>query len=95
MQSKFNLTKEMVLLAVDRAISPDSNYINDQVQRMHAAHVRSGGKGFPPRTDLVLARLNALVADGKLTKSKFTNGYYGYSWSITDAGRSALAKEGK
>lgn len=84
------LTKEMVLLAVKKAVSPDSAYVNDEVQKMHRDHVYAGGKGFPPRTSLVLARLNALAADGMLEKSRFTNGYYGYRWTITPAGRAAL-----
>ena len=88
--NKFSLTKEMVLQAVSRAISPDSNYIGDQVSRMHRAHVSAGGIGYPPRTSLVLSRLNALAADGLLNKSDFTNGYYGYRWDITPAGRAAL-----
>lgn len=90
-RAPFHLTKEMVLLAVQRAISPDSTYINDQVQRMHRDHVKSGGKGYPPRTDLVLSRLNALAKDGLLEKSTYTNGYYGYHWTITPAGRLALS----
>lgn len=87
---QFKLTKDMVLLAVANACSPDSAYINDEVSKMHRAHVRSGGKGFPPRTSLVLARLNSLAADGLLTKSRFTNGYYGYHWGFTPAGRATL-----
>ncbi len=92
----FRLTPEMVLLAVSKAVSPDSAYINDEVQKMHHDFVRRGGKGFPPRADLVLARLNALAAKGFLEKSTFTNGYYGYRWRITSAGRAALSsgKEG-
>lgn len=86
----FKLTKEMVLLAAKRAVSPDSAYINDEVQKMHRDHVYGGGKSFPPRTSLVLARLNALAADGVLEKSRFTNGYYGYRWTITEASRKAL-----
>lgn len=86
----FTLTKGMVLQAVAKAISPDSTYINEQVQRMHADHISAGGKGFSPRTDLVLARLNALASDGLLIKSRFPNGYYGYRWTITPAGRAAL-----
>ena len=88
--NKFRLTKEMVLVAVSRAVSPDSNYIGDQVSRIHRAHVSAGGIGYPPRTSLVLSRLNALAADGLLNKSAFTNGYYGYRWEFTPAGRAAL-----
>lgn len=88
----FKLTKEMALLAVSQAISPDSAYINDQVAKMHRAHIAAGGKGFNPRTDLVLSRLNALAKDGMLTKSMFPNGYYGYRWTITDVGRQALSE---
>lgn len=84
------LTKEDVLLAVRSACSPDSAYINDEVQKMHRAHVASGGTGHAPRVSLVLSRLNALAADGLLEKSQFTNGYYGYRWTITPAGRLAL-----
>lgn len=87
----FRLTKDMVLAAVAKAVSPDSAYINDEVQKMHRSHVASGGKGFPPRTSLVLSRLNSLTVDGLLEKSRFTNGYYGYRWSITPSGRDALA----
>lgn len=84
------LTKERVLLAVSKACSPDSGYINDEVHRMHRLDVKTGGKGHPPRTSLVLSRLNALVDDGMLEKSHVPNNYYGYRWTITPAGRAAL-----
>lgn len=90
---KFQLSKDMVLLAVSKAISPDSAYINDEVSKMHRAHVGAGGTGHAPRVGLVLARLKALAADGLLEKSGFPNGYYGYRWELTAAGRSALTKE--
>lgn len=79
---KFLLSKEMVLAAVSSAISPDSAYINDEVNKLHRAHIASGGKGQAPRGSLVLARLNALAVDGLLAKSAFPNGYYGYRWDI-------------
>ncbi|MGB6087750.1 hypothetical protein [Parvibaculum sp.] len=89
------LTKAQVLRCVDSAVSPDSAYINDEVQKMHRANIASGGIGHTPRVGLVLARLNSLAADGLLEKSAFTNGYYGYRWTITPAGRSALTQEGE
>jgi len=88
--SGVKLTKADVLKAVSKAISPDSTYINDEVQKMHRDHVKAGGTGHPPRVSLVLARLNALAADGMLEKSAFTNGYYGYRWTITPSGLQAL-----
>lgn len=91
----FRLTKEMVLIATKNACSPDSAYINDEVQKLHRSHIKSGGSGFAPRTDLVLARLNALAADGLLTKSRLTNGYYGYRWEFTTAGLAALQALGE
>jgi hypothetical protein len=90
MGKEVKLTKARLLLAVSKAISPDSTYINDELQRMHRADVVAGGKGFPPRVGLVLSRLNALAADGMLEKSVFPNGYYGYRWTITPSGRAAL-----
>jgi len=87
------LTKDRVLLAVSKACSPDSAYINDEVHRMHRDDVKAGGKGQPPRTSLVLSRLNALVADGMLQRSLLPNGYYGYRWTITHAGRAALGAQ--
>jgi hypothetical protein len=88
----FRLTREMVLKAVVSACSAYSAYINDEVLIMHRAHIKGGGMGSPPRTSLVLSRLNALAADGLLEKSEFTTGYYGYRWSLTETGRKALAE---
>lgn len=88
------LTKLEVLVAVDRAISPWSNYIGDQVHRAHKARVESGGVGHSPTAALILRRLNELASDGMLLKSKFTQGYYGYRWDITPAGRSLLSPKG-
>jgi hypothetical protein len=86
------LTKSDVLTAVAKAVRPDSIYIIDQVQRQHDAAVRAGGSGHAPTSALVLRRLKALAADGLLMQSAGTNGYYGYRWDITDAGRAALAE---
>lgn len=84
------LTKDEVLMAVSKAFSPDSIYIIDQVQRQHAEAVRAGAIGHAPSNALVLRRLKALAVDGLLLQSDGTNGYYGYRWDITAAGRTAL-----
>lgn len=88
--SKFVVTEETVLRCVAKAVSPDSIYINDEVCREHSAHVKAGGTGHAPRTSLVLRRLRSLAAKGFLEESRFTSGYYGYKWTITEAGREAL-----
>lgn len=79
------LTKEMVLSAVDKACNPSTNYIRDQLRRENQT-------GFSPA--LVLSRLKALEADKLLTRSRYPNGYYGYTWKFTEAGRAALPAKG-
>ena len=86
------LTKEEVLRAVASAKEPNSYRINEEIALAHDASVRAGGKGYPPRTDLVLRRLRSLERDGLLKASAFSCGYYGYGWDITPAGRAALAQ---
>lgn len=88
--SQFVVTEEMVLRCVTRAVSPYSTYINDEVRREHSRHVAAGGTGHVPRTSLVLRRLRSLAAKGFLEESRFADGYYGYKWTITEAGREAL-----
>ena len=87
----FRLTREMVLLAAERARAPYSTYIHDHVLRMHDAHISAGGTGYPPRSSLVLARLSSLARAGLLDRSWFATGNYGYRWDITDASRKVLA----
>ncbi len=84
------LPKTVVLNAVRTAVSPWSAYVNDEVQRWHAKNVRNGGTGHPPTSQLILRRLRSLVADGCLTQSPLRRGYYGFRWTITDAGKTAL-----
>ena len=83
-----------VLAAIPRAAGPWSNYIIDRLQRDHARRVALGGTGHPPSAALVLRRLKKLETMGHVTRSQFTNGYYGYRWDITDAGHAALPKVG-
>lgn len=83
-----------VLAAIPRAAGPWSNYIIDQLQRDHNKRVAAGGAGHPPSSALVLRRLKKLQTMGLVTRSQFTNGYYGYRWDITGAGLAALAKAG-
>lgn len=94
-----SLTKADVLLAMQRAIAPHTAYIHDSVCRQHGDRVESGEVPLHefemPTVALVLSRLKALRADGMVERSRDARGIYGYSWSFTDAGRSALAKEGK
>ncbi len=85
-----NLTCDDVLLAVSKAVSPDSIYIINEVQKMHAKAVAAGAVGHAPTSALVLRRLKTLAGHGLLVQSKFTNGYYGYRWDMTDAGRKFL-----
>ena len=85
------LTKADVLGAIPRAAHPSSNYIIDQIHRDYRARVASGWKGHPPRSSIILTRLKQLEADGLLTRSQLTSGYYGYTWGLTDAGKAAIA----
>jgi hypothetical protein len=80
------LPKTVVLNAVRSACSPWSAYINDEVQRWHAKN----GTGHTPTSQLILRRLRSLVADGHLTQSPLRRGYYGFRWTITEAGKAAL-----
>lgn len=89
------LAKESVLEAVAKAISPWSIYIGEEVNKAHRASVAAGNKGHPPKAALILRRLNQLAESGLLEKSTLTNGYYGYQWTITPAGRGALARMGQ
>jgi hypothetical protein len=86
MADKVKLTKADVLACVASAVAPYSNYIGDEVHKLHRQRIAAGGKGFPPRAGLVLARLNALASDGLLERSGFTTGYYGYRWTLTPLG---------
>lgn len=72
-----------------------SGYIADEVRQQHAKAIRSGASGHEPSRALILRRLQALAAKGLLERSDGTNGYYGYYWSLTDAGRAALADGGR
>lgn len=80
------LPKTIVLKCVRDAISRQSNYVNDQVQRWHAKN----GTGHAPSAQLVLRRLKRLEADGMLTRSRSSKGSYGFTWTITDKGRTEL-----
>lgn len=82
-----------VLRAVTTACSPRSAYINDQIQRWHAQMVAKGHSGHPPTSAFVLRRLRECVKEGWLEQSRFTDGAYGYTWTITDAGRARLERE--
>ncbi|NTI22405.1 hypothetical protein G6M87_11095 [Rhizobium rhizogenes] len=81
-----------ILRAVSTAVRPQSVYINNEIQRWHAAQVSKWGmKGHPPSSSFVLHRLRHLVAAGYLIQSQFSDGLYGYTWTITDAGKARLA----
>jgi hypothetical protein len=85
-------TKIDVLRAVSTAILPRSVYINNEIHRWHAGQVASWGMGgHPPTSSFVLRRLKQLVDDGYLVQSQFSDGLYGYTWTITDAGKARLA----
>lgn len=86
-----DITCDEALLAVSKAVSPDSIYILDEVRKMHAKAVAAGAIGHAPTRALVLRRLKTLASNGLLTQSATTNGYYGYRWDITEAGRKFLA----
>lgn len=89
------LTDTQVLVALDKAVSPKSAYVASEIDKAHLAHIRAGGKGFAPRRSLILRRLRALERDGKIECRGGPDGYYGYTWRITDAGRSTLANHMK
>jgi len=79
-----DVTCDETLLAVSRACSPDSVYIIQEVERSFGV---SGGNQI---RKLIRRRLQTLADEGLLIRSQFTNGYYGYRWDITDAGRKFL-----
>lgn len=87
------LTKAQVLKAVSTAVLPRSGYINDEIHKAHQAHVAAGGIGHPPTTALVLRRLRALERDGLISCVGGPDGFYGFEWTITEAGRRALENE--
>lgn len=70
-----------------------SAYVAGALNTEHRARCLAGGKGYPPRRSLILARLKSLECKGQLERSHGTNGYYGYYWRITDLGRAALAQQ--
>jgi hypothetical protein len=84
----------VVLRAVDSAVSPQSAYIANVVDKVqvHRVQVAAGGKGHSPRRGIILARLRLLEEAGFLQCTGGPNGYYGYSWAITPDGRAALLR---
>jgi hypothetical protein len=91
----FRLTKQLVLACVANAAGGQSAYIGDQALREHKRWVSTGGKGFPPRSSLILARLRGLERDGLIKCVGGPDGYYGFTWHLTDAGRAALKQGGE
>jgi hypothetical protein len=75
------LTDDVLLQAIREACGPQSAYVYDQIRRMHAEHVKAGGKGHTPRPALILERLKRLERRGKVSSTKGT-GLYGYSWYV-------------
>ncbi|RWO18178.1 MAG: hypothetical protein EOS08_25480 [Mesorhizobium sp.] len=88
------ISERDVLSAVAAAASPRSAYIGDEVQKMHAKAVKAGGKGHTPTTVLILRRLRSLEKFGFLECVGGPDGYYGFEWRITDAGRKELEGRG-
>lgn len=82
-----------VLRAVTTAVQPRSAYINDEMQRWHREMVARGHTGHGPSSAFVLRRLRECVAEGWLEQSQFPDGMYGYTWTITDAGRARLERD--
>lgn len=87
---KFTLDGLSVLKAVKSSHHPQSIYIGDVIQRNHTAHISSGGTGHCPTSKQIKRALDKLQHDGFLTRSRYPNGYYGYSWTITAPGEDAL-----
>ncbi len=87
---KFSMDGMMVLRAVKTACSPKSAYIADELRRRQREHVEKGGTGHPPTASQVKRALEKLTHDGFLTKSRFSEGYYGFTWTFTKAGMDAL-----
>lgn len=81
-----------VLRAVTTACSPQSTYVNDEIQRWHRKNVSRGLKGHPPTSPFVLRRLRECVKEGWLEQSRHTSGMYGYTWTITGAGHARLGR---
>lgn len=86
-----SITTFDVLRALDRAVAPRSACVADVLDRNHREHVARGGTGFPPRRSLILARLRTLEASGLIVCTGGPDGYYGYGWRITEAGRASLS----
>ncbi len=89
------LTEHEVLVALDKAVSPASAYVIDELNQTHHARIKAGGTGFPPSRGLVLRRLRSLESGGKIECRGGPDGYYGYKWRITDTGRAALQEAGR
>lgn len=89
--TKFKLNGMMVLRAVKSACSPKSAYIADELRKVQRSHVENlGCTGHPPTTAQVKRELEKLTHDGFLVKSRFSEGYYGFTWTLTEAGNDAL-----
>ncbi len=88
---KFRLDGMTVLRCVRKAVAPKSAYIGDELRKAQREHVRNGGTGHPPTSAQVKRALEKLAHDGFLTRSRFSEGYYGFTWILTQAGKDALA----
>jgi hypothetical protein len=99
MRSEVKLTKDIVLAQVlsRGGFNNRTTYIIDRVCHIYGIQRRTNSevKSIAGKVSRVL---NTLASDGVLSKSPDVLGYYGYEWTITDLGRSALTQtdgEGK
>lgn len=77
-----------VLQCVAEAIAPQSAYIAQEVRVRRRAQYAGRVSAAE-----ILRRLRLLESNGLIVRTGGPNGFYGYSWSITEAGRLALAQE--
>lgn len=84
------LSEKIVLNAVARAVSPQSIYINEELDRIHIRSIYQGGTGHPVKPSRSLAWLKKLEKKGYLIRSAGPDGYYGFTWAITEAGKAAM-----
>lgn len=68
----------LILKAVVRAVAPRSAYIAHEVDRLIIPHMRR---------DRILRKLRRLEKTGLLECVGGPDGYYGFTWKLTDEGK--------
>ncbi|MDX3966134.1 MAG: hypothetical protein QHD01_05980 [Bradyrhizobium sp.] len=86
---RLNLTELDVLRAIACAAGPRASQIYREVERQWAERVKDGG--LPPTTNVIASRMRAMKAKGWLAVEAAKDGNLGFTWKLTDRGRSWLA----